>query len=68
MLCKETSPDNILSINFTINNYFPSSGQRHFLAGRNGLLLHQKSPAEFTRGSITDEARYAGTTGQAVVD
>ena len=32
-------------------------GQRHFVCSRNGLILHQKSPAEFTRGSITDEAR-----------
>ncbi len=32
-------------------------GQRNFTMARNGTLLHQRSPSEFTRGSITEDAR-----------
>lgn len=32
-------------------------GQRNFVVSQNGVLLHQRSPSEFTRGSVTDEAR-----------
>ena len=32
-------------------------GQRHFVCSPNGVLLHQRSPSEFTHGSITEEAR-----------
>ena len=31
--------------------------QRNFVVSHNGVLLHQRSPSEFTRGSVTDEAR-----------
>ena len=32
-------------------------GQRNFVMGSDGLLLHQRSPSEFTRGSVTEQAR-----------
>lgn len=32
-------------------------GQRHFICSRQGVFVHQRSPSEFTRGSITEEAR-----------
>ena len=32
-------------------------GQRNFTMARNGTLLHQRSPSEFTRGSMTEDAR-----------
>eukprot|EP00731_Ephydatia_muelleri_P029308 Em0020g952a len=32
-------------------------GQRHFVCGTNGVLLHQRSPSEFMRGSVTEESR-----------
>ena len=32
-------------------------GQRHFDCSRLGVLIHQRSPSEFTRGSITEEAK-----------
>ncbi|XP_019850338.1 PREDICTED: lethal(2) giant larvae protein homolog 2-like [Amphimedon queenslandica] len=32
-------------------------GQRHFLCSSLGIVLHQKSPSEFVRASITDMAR-----------
>jgi hypothetical protein len=32
-------------------------GQRHFLCSSLGIVMHQKSPAEFTRASLTELAR-----------
>ena len=32
-------------------------GQRHFIITPHGLLLHQKSPSEFTRGSLSDHTK-----------
>ncbi len=32
-------------------------GQRHFVCSPQGVLLHQRSPSEFTHGSLTEEAR-----------
>ncbi len=32
-------------------------GQRNFVISPQGLLLHQSSPSEFTRGSISEHAR-----------
>lgn len=32
-------------------------GQRNFVVSHDGILLHQRSPSEFTRGSVTEEAR-----------
>ena len=32
-------------------------GQRNFTVTTNGLLLHQRSPSEFTRGSVSELTR-----------
>lgn len=32
-------------------------GQRQFVCSPQGVLLHQRSPSEFTHGSVTEEAR-----------
>jgi len=32
-------------------------GQRNLTLARNGTLIHQRSPSEFTRGSVTEDAR-----------
>lgn len=32
-------------------------GQRNFVVSHDGTLLHQRSPSEFTRGSLTQESR-----------
>ena len=32
-------------------------GQRNFVVSLDGVLLHQRSPSEFTRGSVTEEAK-----------
>lgn len=32
-------------------------GQRNFVVSPDGTLLHQRSPSEFTRGSVTEESR-----------